>query len=201
MNCCTLSASAGNFSPAIRPVVRALPLQGEIVRAAHLDFGDGRGQFQQVRIAEIIHRAAPRRQRFLGRRENGVPAFASGIDLRRIIRRAFPDVNGGNKIGAAAEPQIEVGGLQAERGQIRIRVVGDKLRDLRGLQLLQRVGDAVAVGARLQRPDHAPEMVRRVAPQFDDFRAVGQHDPVAVACRLLHQRGVAPVVGRVRNEI
>ena len=47
------------------PAVRALLLQGEIVRAAHFDFGDRRGQFQQMRIAKIVHRAVPRRQRLL----------------------------------------------------------------------------------------------------------------------------------------
>ena len=44
-------------------------------------------------------------------------------------------------------------------------------------------------------------MIRRVAPKFDDFRAVGQHNPIQAAVVRVHQRGVAPVVGRARNEL
>ena len=182
------------------PVVRALPLQSEIIFAAHFDFGDGRGQFEQVRVAEIIHRAVPRRQRVFGGRHDRVPAFALDIDLRRIIRRTFAGVQAVGKIRAVAEPQVQVGGLQTERGQISLRVVGDKLRDLRGLQMLQRIGDAVAVGARLKRPQHSPKTVRRVAAQFDDFCAVGQHDGIKIIFAGGHERRVAPVVGRMRDE-
>jgi len=42
------------------------------------------------------------------------------------------------------EAYIQLGGLQTERGQIH-GGVRDKARDLRRLQLLQRVGNAVAV--------------------------------------------------------
>ena len=62
MNCCTLPASTGNFSPTTRqPLVPCLCRVKLPVRAtAHLDFGHGRGQFKQIRIAKIIHRAEPR---------------------------------------------------------------------------------------------------------------------------------------------
>ena len=66
------------------PVVGALLAQNEIVPAAHLDFRDRRGQFQQPRVAEIVRRAAPWRQRLARRsRNDGVPALAFRINLRR----------------------------------------------------------------------------------------------------------------------
>ncbi len=109
-------------------------------------------------------------------------------------------MNGGNEIGAVTEPQVEIGGLQTEHGQIRLRVVGDELGDARGLQVLQRIGDAPGVGARRKRTNHAPEMVRRVASKFNDFRAIGQHNPIQAAVVRIHQRGIAPVIDRIRNE-
>ena len=39
--------------------------------------------------------------------------------MRGIVRQIFADVNGADEIGAPAEPQIEIRGLQTERGQIR----------------------------------------------------------------------------------
>ena len=110
-------------------------------------------------------------------------------------------MDGRRQIGAPAEPQIQIGGLQTERGQIRLRVVGDEMRDARGREPLQRVADVIHVGARLQRPDHAPEPVRRVAPQLDDFRVVRQHNPVNIILPGAHQRGVAPFVGGMGNEL
>lgn len=93
------------------PAVRALPLQCEIVAAviAHPDFGDGRGhagrgQFEQIRVAEIVHRAMPRRERLRGGRDNGAPAFAFRINLRCAVRRAFPDVDAEGEIRAVTEP-------------------------------------------------------------------------------------------------
>ena len=64
-----------------------------------------------MRIAEVIHRAVPRRQRLFGGRNDGVPSFASGKDLRWIIRRTFADVNGGNEIGAVTEATAPVADL------------------------------------------------------------------------------------------
>ena len=86
-------------------------------------------------------------------------------------------MNGAGEIGAPAEPQIEIRGLQTVRRQIRLGIVGDELRNARGLEALQRVGDAFGVGARGKRTNHVPEMIRRVAPKFDDFCVVGQHNP------------------------
>ena len=193
----------GKFFAGDLPVVGAVFPQNEIVFAAHLDFRDRRGQFEQPRIAEIIHRAAPRRQRLAGGRDDGVPAFALRINLRRVIRRAFAHMDGRHQIGAATEPQIQIGGLQAERGEIRLGIVGDESRDGRAREPLQRVGDVVGVGARRQGTDHAPKMIGRIAPEFDGdaLGVVGQHNPVEVVLSGVHERGVAPFVGGTGNQL
>ena len=72
--CLDVLAVGGKFFAGHGPVVRAALLQRERIFAAHLDFRDRRGEVEQVRIAEIIHRAAPRRQRFLG---GGAPRSSS----------------------------------------------------------------------------------------------------------------------------
>ena len=166
----------------------------------HFDFGDGRGQFEQIWIAKIVDRAAPRGKRVASRCENRVPAFAPGKNLVRVVRGIFSGVDGRDRISVLAEPQIQIGWLQSEQSQIRLRVVGDKLRRVRGLKLLQRGGDALRIGARLQRTRHAPEPVRGVAVQLDDFRSVGQDDGIKIILRRVHERGAAPFVRSVRKK-
>ena len=111
-------------------------------------------------------------------------------------------MNSGDKIRVAPKPQIQIGRLQSKCAQIHLRVVGNELRNARSLQPLERVGDAVTIGARLQRPNHVPKMVCRVTSQFDDFCAVGNNNPIAVVDLIcVHKRGVTPVTVRTRNKL
>ena len=59
---------------------------------------------------------------------------------------------------------------------------------------------AQAVGPARQRTDHVPQMICRVAPQFDGLRAIGDDNPVAHAGGG-HERGVAPVAGGLREQL
>ena len=183
------------------PVVGALVAEEDIFGTEQFDFIHRRDESrQQMRIAEIIHRAAPGGQHVGGHGHDGVQPFAPGIDLVRIVRGGLAGVDGGEQIGVATEPDIELRRLQAVAGQVGARIVRDKTRTLGAAERLEQGGDVFGIGPGGERAGDAPEMIAGIAVQFDGLGAIGDDNPVDVG-GAADERGVPPVIHGMREHL
>ena len=109
-------------------------------------------------------------------------------------------MDGGEEVGVATEPDIQLRRLQAIAGQIGAGIIGDKPRTLRAAELLEQGGDVFGIGPGRERPGDAPEMICAIAVQFNGLGAIGDDNPVNVG-GAADERGVPPVIHGVRKHL
>src|SRR6266566_2486346 len=153
-----------------------------------------------MRVAEVVNRGAPRRQQVGGDGDDGIEAKASSIHEVGSVAAALAELEQGDGVGALAEGHFQLRRLQADGFQIRFRIIVDELMDAEVLQFFEGVRDPDRGGARREGQDHAPGAIGRIAPQFEDFGAVGHSQMIENKIFQTNQRVLAPVVDGAGDE-
>ena len=126
----------------------------------------------------------------------------SGVELAGIVRRALAELEHQHGVGPLGQRQTEFRSLQAERIQIRLRIIGNELVDPQVLQPFQRLLHLGAVGAGFpSRQNHAPQLIGGIAMEFEYLPGVGHRQPIERQPPHVRQPDVAPIIGLPRNEL
>lgn len=184
------------------PCVGGGALQGKAVSGLDFNSADsGQGCGDELSIPKVSMFNAQEIGEILWDQNDVAVAEESGIDEVWIVSRGIAELDLEDGIAALGQGEVERRRGQAERFDVGLGIIGDKLMDAGVAQFLDEIGDDARIGGGTQGADQLPELVGLIELDGNDAAAIGDEQAIKEQARLAQDEGVTPVENGLGQEL